>query len=554
MPSDRALLERQMADVELRPFTLDEFHRRRHQKQQNRRIATGVVGLVLAAVVAGGVLAMLATDDETVDSDVLGPLSSPFAGEWVSIDTDGSSQTMTIERTDGDAHEIVIHDDSASVCSGAPSTMTGSGRVQTTTKLLIDAEITCDDASTPSTTDLDQELLANLTFVHDPETNELADNLGVVWWREGDPGRILQGSSPFEGSWVVGREGQYFPDSLEIRLVGDEDLHELVMLRAETPQCAGGASTMSGTGRREIDRQQNPGLVRLALVVDLTCDDGSTPIPQSPQEEGSFVNLGISFIHDPVTDELLGSLGSLFIREGAELAQGDPMATVNRMIDAVNARDADAFIDLFAPDGAFDPRGSFGSSAIIVSNSQAISEEPEVRAWMAIQHAWGFAADARSCTEDPSERLHFASESDRWIECEVTARWPKLSLEITDRWRFELRDARLVYWEPVPLDLDPSERTLPLGYPGLEAWEAWLETNHAEDAARWLNPREHPSAAEFEGAADPEAEAARARLVFLTQRSWTIQRHQFSPAGLIPYDPAFADEIDASIHEYLEGQ
>ena len=146
----------------------------------------------------------------------------------------------------------------------------------------------------------------------------------------------------------------------------------------------------------------------LDVVVDLTCDDGSTPIPQSPQEDGAFDDLGISYIHDPVTDELIGSLGSLFIRRGAELAQGDPMATVERMIDAINARDADAYIDLFAPDGGFDPRGTFDTSAMF-PNSQPISDEPGVRAWMAIQDAWGFEADVRTCTVDPSEPLRIAN-------------------------------------------------------------------------------------------------------------------------------------------------
>ena len=107
---------------------------------------------------------------------------------------------------------------------------------------------------------------------------------------------------------------------------------------------------------------------------------------------------------------------------------------------------------------------------------------------------------------------------------EVTARWPKLSLEVTERWHFELRGARLLHWEPTPSDLEPSERDLPLGHPGLEDWEAWLEQYRAEDAARWLNPLE---------------------------QSWAIDGHQFSPDGRIPYDPAFADEIEASIDEYL---
>src|SRR5215204_5175543 len=117
MTGDSSLIQREMADVELRPFTVDEFHRRRHQKQRNRRIGTAVMGLVLAAVVAGGVLGTLGSDDRKVDSDFLGPMPSPFAGTWTSTDMDASSQTMEIVRGDGDDHEIVVHADSALVCA-----------------------------------------------------------------------------------------------------------------------------------------------------------------------------------------------------------------------------------------------------------------------------------------------------------------------------------------------------------------------------------------------------------------------------------------------------
>jgi hypothetical protein len=171
---------------------------------------------------------------------------------------------------------------------------------------------------------------------------------------------------------------------------------------------------------------------------------------------------------------------------------------------------------------------------------------------MAVQDAWGLEADVRTCTADPSEPLRNSNSSDRWIECDVASRWSKLSLEITERWRFELRGARLIDWEPVIAELDPPARALPLGYPGLEAWEAWLETNHPEDADRWLVARQEPAAADLGDVADPEQAAALARLTLQVDQEWVIQGHRFSPAGLIPYDPAFADAIEASIHDYLE--
>ena len=53
MPSDQSILERQIERVELRPFTLEGFHRRRSRKQRNRRIGAAVAALALAAAGIG---------------------------------------------------------------------------------------------------------------------------------------------------------------------------------------------------------------------------------------------------------------------------------------------------------------------------------------------------------------------------------------------------------------------------------------------------------------------------------------------------------------------
>ena len=55
--------------------------------------------------------------------------SAPFLGRWVATDADGSIQHMTVRSRGDEAVEIVVHDDSAAVCSGVPSTMTGAGAV-----------------------------------------------------------------------------------------------------------------------------------------------------------------------------------------------------------------------------------------------------------------------------------------------------------------------------------------------------------------------------------------------------------------------------------------
>jgi len=439
MSSDRSILERQMADVELRPFTLEEFHRRRGRRQRNRRITTTVLGVALLVAAAGGVLRAVGSGpDGALTTDVAGPGGGPtsrFLGTWESIDEDGS-HTMEIQQGDGgDAYEILIRYEAAAACSGAPTTMTGTGQRET------------------------------------------------------------------------------------------------------------------GTGWR-------PGLVELVIAAEVTCDDGSIPSFERGQQEA----LGaVRFVQDPVTGELIGpttdpsvfdsvdehSLEVAWRRPGSEPVPGDPSTTIGRLVDAVNAGSADAFISAFAPDGQFHPRG-FGS----LQGAPVPLADPETVAWVAVQAAWEFEAEVGTCRpgpvsgEAPGEH-RFSASSDTWIECDVAARWTKLSLEITERWRFELRGARLVGWSAVPVDLEPAERLLPLDYPGLEAWEAWLATTLPEDAARLLNQRDMEPFRSI-GCDDP------AMMCGWAERSWEIDGFPYQPTNLIPYDPALADEIESSINEYLD--
>lgn len=112
------------------------------------------------------------------------PPLGPFVGAWVSTDTDGSPQTMEIVRS-SDHHAIVVRDSVASAaCSGAPSTTTGSGQLESDGTLVIaEPALTCDDGSTPAIGRPPQSMLANATFVHHPEQDEIVDGFGVVWRR-----------------------------------------------------------------------------------------------------------------------------------------------------------------------------------------------------------------------------------------------------------------------------------------------------------------------------------------------------------------------------------
>ncbi len=114
-----------------------------------------------------------------------GEQSPPFEGTWASTDTDGSPKTMEIARSDID-FEVVVRNDSDRVCSGAASTMIGTGRVDADGTLSLPRpSLNCDDGSTPAAPDgaPSEELPRDLTFLHDPRNDTVTDTSGMVWAR-----------------------------------------------------------------------------------------------------------------------------------------------------------------------------------------------------------------------------------------------------------------------------------------------------------------------------------------------------------------------------------
>ena len=239
-----------------------------------------------------------------------------------------------------------------------------------------------------------------------------------------------------------------------------------------------------------------------------------------------------------------------------------PVAIIRKMTDAINARDTDAFIDLFARDGVFNARGDFEASRALFDDEVEVERDDLVRAWMAINEAWGLKADVIACDALTRPPRRVFDRSDVFIECEVRARWHNLSLEIIEGWNFEFDGTELLSWglgRPFTLyellELNPPDRILPLGYDGLLAWEEWLKANHPEAAARYLNPRPQGPPDGCRGPCQQawdEAGRAAPLLLFNAERDWLIEGWHFSPDGYIPYDPKFADEIEASIQDYLD--
>ncbi len=240
-------------------------------------------------------------------------------------------------------------------------------------------------------------------------------------------------------------------------------------------------------------------------------------------------------------------------RRGSEIEQ---MPAIRHTVDAINARDTDSFLDIFASDGHFSPRGTFLASSGVMNNDHPVADAHLVEAWMAINEAWDLEVELIACNESDGQPGEVS------VDCEVATRWHRLSLEIRERWVFGFDGTKLLWLQLEELlDLNPRERALPLGYDGLEEWERWLAANHPEDAARYLNPRITAPAdmalaegcdgcQEWWDSVGPRL----APLLWDAQRNWSINGWEFRPDGLVPYDPKFADEIEASIQAYLDAR
>lgn len=188
------------------------FERTRRSRQQiGWRTVVGRAGVARSAVALGGAAAVVlaaafalgAYDDRPA---VGGPspsseTQSAFVGTWFSTsDADGGTQTMTVRAPRDIAVEIVVTDTIATVCGLTPSTMTGTGRIEGGTVLVIPSPVyTCDDGSKAETVSGPplEEALRGWTLVLDPETDTLSDGVRGVWSREGAaPPSVVPTSQP----------------------------------------------------------------------------------------------------------------------------------------------------------------------------------------------------------------------------------------------------------------------------------------------------------------------------------------------------------------------
>jgi hypothetical protein len=330
------LLERESRTVDLESGDFERLARRRERKQRNQRVAAGVLGIAVFALAAIGFVRLLGSEGTpAVDPD------SPFEGTWVSTtDADGGTQWMTVDVSADGAVEIVVTDDVATVCSGTPSTMTGTGRLEGSTTLVIPAAAyTCDDGSEPQALSGPplQEQLQNLTFVLDAESQTLTDNLGGVWEREGaevpDPAPGEGPDAPWDPSRFGGIWGSTAADTgflgtwestdvdgssllLGVRLSEDpSDGYEILLLDgaldgAEPCYPSGwnslgtGPITMTGIGQVE-------GSVLTMDSQTWFCQGESGPDVVTGDRSLKLAAAHTPLVFDPETDTLVGPSGTL---------------------------------------------------------------------------------------------------------------------------------------------------------------------------------------------------------------------------------------------------
>jgi hypothetical protein len=250
----KALLERAdraVADVPLPDGGLEGLERRRDRKHRNQRIRAGALGVVVFALAAVGFVRLLGSE-RTPATEPRGP----FDGTWVSMrEPNGDSRTMTVRTAADGAIAVEVHDDEAGSCSGGPSTMIGTGRIEGGTSLVVHTpHYTCDNGSEPNPKRADSgnwdwlpekfpwglvktgwpmdNFLLDYTFALDAETQLLADDhTGGVWVRRGAPAprpeelpatsyEFLDGDVTFgAGGWEQGENwAWYFDGNLDERI------------------------------------------------------------------------------------------------------------------------------------------------------------------------------------------------------------------------------------------------------------------------------------------------------------------------------------------------
>src|SRR5439155_7118315 len=106
MSEYRGLIEHEMDRVELRPFTLDTFHRRRNRRQRNQRIGAGVMALIVASAGVGGAIWALRSHDRSTPAKPI-PSPLPSNGGIVFFRVEGGSGNLYVIDPSGGTPRVL---------------------------------------------------------------------------------------------------------------------------------------------------------------------------------------------------------------------------------------------------------------------------------------------------------------------------------------------------------------------------------------------------------------------------------------------------------------
>lgn len=188
----------------------------------------------------------------------------------------------------------------------------------------------------------------------------------------------------------------------------------------------------------------------------------------------------------------------------------EQQAVVEQVVEALNAYDQAAFVAAFAPGGRFSthintvPGGD-------CCDTYPVEDSNAVQTWMEVSEVWGGMSSLESC----------GAETARTVRCQVRTQWEKLHMEVAEEWVFVFDGADLRSSGMILSRQELEDRTQPLGYQDLAEWEQWLQANDPEKAAR-----------------------------FFTWEELTINGRPYGSV-VLRYPPEFADEISASLAEYV---
>jgi hypothetical protein len=157
-------------------------HDRGRRRARTRRVSTAIAGLLVTALIGGGLVRAL-TPTRPVQFD---QTRHPVEDTWVSTQYFRTPLTMEIRALDGADFGLAITTEDSVACAG-PSTMTGTGRLEGTQLVIPTMVLECDDGTPPDLSDEQDEqddMLRDYTLIYDTATDTLTDTSEREWVRQ----------------------------------------------------------------------------------------------------------------------------------------------------------------------------------------------------------------------------------------------------------------------------------------------------------------------------------------------------------------------------------